>query len=432
MVRATGVGHYVREFMAYALTRKMLREQGALLCDNMVSLDAYRHWFDLAESERRPDLLWLTARLDEGNRVCIKAHLIECKVAQRSDQHLLKARVQITNGLRVLMAAFEPRNPASREDSRPDQRYWWLQLHRLVASKTEVEASRQADVLSALERLAEGDYSIEWDASVFAFWSDDPGTQPVKAGAWRVAEVGGLLAGVYEFGSEFVRRLAVAEPSVARTWAEWEVAARKQDVNVCDALNDVEVPPDQDDDEDAPPWIEQEEGEVDETGATGDESTEPEQAPEVEADEQVESEEHGQPELAPAAALVGTADVGPGGGQATAVPVPPVIDADAVQVPISSVTGIPDRVLLGKTISGGRPVFWEFGHRELANRHMLVFGTSGMGKTYALQCLLSELGRMKQNSLIIDYTDGFICGSAAWCCSACWPRCCSGATRDRT
>lgn len=43
--------------------------------------------------------------------------------------------------------------------------------HRLVASKAEVENSSQAAVLSALERLAEGDYSIEWGAAVFAFWS---------------------------------------------------------------------------------------------------------------------------------------------------------------------------------------------------------------------------------------------------------------------
>ena len=69
---------------------------------------------------------------------------------------------------------------------------------------------------------------------------------------------------------------------------------------------------------------------------------------------------------------------------------------------------IPDRILLGKTVNGARPVYWEFGHSELANRHMLVFGTSGMGKTYAIQCFLSELGRSGQNSLIIDYTDGFI------------------------
>ena len=39
---------------------------------------------------------------------------------------------------------------------------------------------------------------------------------------------------------------------------------------------------------------------------------------------------------------------------------------------------------------------------------MVVFGTSGMGKTYAFQCVLSEFARASQNSLIIDYTEGFV------------------------
>ena len=30
-----------------------------------------------------------------------------------------------------------------------------------------------------------------------------------------------------------------------------------------------------------------------------------------------------------------------------------------------------------------------------------------MGKTYTIQCLLFELGRSSQNSLIVDYTNGF-------------------------
>ncbi len=38
---------------------------------------------------------------------------------------------------------------------------------------------------------------------------------------------------------------------------------------------------------------------------------------------------------------------------------------------------------------------------------MLIFGASGMGKTYTIQCLLCELGYHRQNSLIIDYTNGF-------------------------
>ena len=64
--------------------------------------------------------------------------------------------------------------------------------------------------------------------------------------------------------------------------------------------------------------------------------------------------------------------------------------------------GIADRVLLGKT-KDGREIFWEFGHPKLNNRHFLIFGNSGMGKTYAIQAILCELGRKGQNSLIIDY-----------------------------
>src|SRR5438093_3893859 len=68
---------------------------------------------------------------------------------------------------------------------------------------------------------------------------------------------------------------------------------------------------------------------------------------------------------------------------------------------------VPDRVFLGTTTPGARKVYWEFGHKELNNRHVIIFGSSGMGKTYTIQCLLFELGRTGQNSLIVDYTNGF-------------------------
>jgi DNA phosphorothioation-dependent restriction protein DptH len=64
--------------------------------------------------------------------------------------------------------------------------------------------------------------------------------------------------------------------------------------------------------------------------------------------------------------------------------------------------------LLGKTIKGGQQIYWEFGHKALPNRHMLIFGSSGQGKTYAIQCILCEMIKSRQNSLIIDYTNGFL------------------------
>jgi len=402
LVRATGVGHYIRDFMAYSLTRKMLRESRTVLCDHLVSLDAYRHWFDLADDERRPDLMWLIAWLDSDNRVCLKIHLIECKVAQQSDEHLLKARAQINNGLRVLIPAFAPRSSqhgtTEREDNRPDQRYWWLQLHRLVTSKAEIECSQQADMLTALERLAEGDYVIDWGASVFAFWNDDDSDGTKRIGAWKPIDSKELTADIYAIGSEFVRRLAVDGTHSSLTWDEWRNLAQEAGANVCDNLDDIELPPGDDDDEDMPLWDEQqdrEEGDAEPKGV---------EFPDTHETEPAIPEPTTEPVVAAPVPILDAVLPPPPSQQA---PMSVIAGCDTLLIPTPT-TSIPDRILLGETVNGAKPVYWEFANPELANRHMLVFGTSGMGKTYAIQCLLSELGRAGQNSLVIDYTDGFI------------------------
>ncbi|MBY5980536.1 DNA phosphorothioation-dependent restriction protein DptH [Ferrimonas balearica] len=68
------------------------------------------------------------------------------------------------------------------------------------------------------------------------------------------------------------------------------------------------------------------------------------------------------------------------------------------------------RVLLGKCARTEKNVYWEYDHPELANRHMIIFGRSGQGKTYCIQGLLMDLARQKASSLVIDYTNGFLPG----------------------
>ncbi len=70
---------------------------------------------------------------------------------------------------------------------------------------------------------------------------------------------------------------------------------------------------------------------------------------------------------------------------------------------------LPERILIG-TRKGGEPVYWHFGDKRLPNRHLLVFGTSGSGKTYGIQCLLAEMAAARLHALIIDYTNGFLPG----------------------
>ena len=66
------------------------------------------------------------------------------------------------------------------------------------------------------------------------------------------------------------------------------------------------------------------------------------------------------------------------------------------------------RVLLGKTTDTYEDIYWEYGNEKLANRHLIVFGRSGQGKTYCIQAILMELAKNNFKSLVIDYTNGFL------------------------
>lgn len=65
------------------------------------------------------------------------------------------------------------------------------------------------------------------------------------------------------------------------------------------------------------------------------------------------------------------------------------------------------RVLIGKD-QYKHNVYWEFGNKALANRHLLITGTSGQGKTYSIQTMLYELAKSNVSAVIFDYTEGFM------------------------
>ncbi len=51
--------------------------------------------------------------------------------------------------------------------------------------------------------------------------------------------------------------------------------------------------------------------------------------------------------------------------------------------------------------------YWEFSHPSLPNRHLLIGGRSGQGKTYFIQSLLMDLSSAKQPALVIDYSSSY-------------------------
>jgi DNA phosphorothioation-dependent restriction protein DptH len=374
LVRATGVGdQHIRDFMAYAITRKLLPASSSLLCDCLISLDAYRHWFDLAENRRQPDLLHLQAGLDEKNRLAINMHLVECKLADQVDKYIDKARSQINNGLKVLTAAFVPlseQDSSGLEDDYPDRRFWWMQLHRLIASKTKVDKSEYPKVLTALERLAEGEFVISWKASIFAFQVDE-GKTIECLGYWSPDAISCSHAYAFLVGGEFVRKLFVENDE---TDIDWESLLSKGKELALDYRGD--------DMEEEPGDIPWNDGDTDEDD---------------EYNELCEEDNDPCPVLDPAKGKIMSPERGDDSSRIGIVD-PNEPDTETIL----------RKVFLGKTIKGDQPVYWEFFHPELVNRHLLIFGSSGQGKTYAIQCLLCEMSRFRQNSLIIDYTNGFL------------------------
>jgi DNA phosphorothioation-dependent restriction protein DptH len=67
------------------------------------------------------------------------------------------------------------------------------------------------------------------------------------------------------------------------------------------------------------------------------------------------------------------------------------------------------RILLGQK-PNGENVYWEYGNKNLANKHALITGKSGYGKSYAIECILLEFAKNKIDSIIIDFSESFVDG----------------------
>ncbi|MCD6304951.1 MAG: ATP-binding protein [Deltaproteobacteria bacterium] len=369
LVRATGLSEYVRDYLAYILTRKLIPKSETAFCDEIVSLDAFRHWFESDGNSSRPDLLHLAAKI-RGELIEIDAHLIECKLASASAAHLEKAHEQLDRGLRRLMKCFRPRQQSDNAgDYPPDQRYWWLQLHRLISSRSVVPRADRERVLSVLEKLTDGYFKICWRASALTFWTDETASDIHLTATWPFELYGFALdINVLSTGSKLIGRLCL----------EADIPSLPESEIICFPQEDV--------------FGECKENDIDAQEPSTRGLDDQVSRSDVKSDVAGLSPKNGGDQVPPSSISKGLSTGKVSNGK---------------RLPSVSVE-IPERVFLGKTITGERRIYWEFGHKGLHNRHMLIFGSSGMGKTYAIQCLLFELAKSGQNSLVVDYTNGFL------------------------
>jgi DNA phosphorothioation-dependent restriction protein DptH len=385
LVRATGPGEKnIRDLISSTLVRITLpapSKKGILLCDELISLDAFIHWFDTAGDPERPDLLRIVAHLQDTGQVKINAHIIECKLAQENSDHLNKAHVQLESGLRHLMGVFYP-----REDDTPqqfDQRYWWAQLQRLVASKSHVSSSQQATVTHALELLGEGKFTICWQAMAVAYWTDNGKASYELINQWDfLFQNIQLSIDVICAGTEIIIPICKGEDNIKIPCSSSNVcfSTQKSFGNEANDLSDFDTEFSRTD------WHEEE------------------KTPHTGSVTHKQQEVQGEDEQSVPDKKLKENTQGNGKPKESDLVEEESDNEGTVQTP-----KFPKRIFLGETLGNiKREVYWEFGNDQLENRHLLIFGKSGVGKTYAIQAIIMELAKQKQHAAIVDYTSGFL------------------------
>lgn len=470
-----GQGERIREVVGFAAIRRLLAAPAGTL-SQLLPADALMHWFADSELTHRPDLLQLSLVLRENDLPLVHATVIECKFALHNPAHLARASDQVQDGLAHLTQLLAPNREDLHRYSF-DRRYWWAQLQRALASRAVVNLPLQhwRKLDQALENLAEGYFEIAWQGAFFTFWTNEPSEQPVLTPVALPAGV--IRAPLRCDDDFVIYQVALGHAGVMRLFDETsplgqidlgECAARVR-ANVRRTSSDEADGPDPTTasvtdllDTDASDLAEGGARRAnvvslaDRAGLRAGAARQPRMVPhrptsgrmvaepyrgnvavalpaEDESETDAETDHSLAEELARGFAATPEDDQpsGPepereresaydrlGGDESASMESVPRGSGGDVEQPliiepvVEANAGVPERLLLG-TKADGTPVYWHYGHERLPNRHLLAFGASGSGKTYAIQCLLAEMAAQRLHALIVDYTDGFLPGQVA-------------------
>lgn len=380
----------IHEFMAYVMTS--LREKNNSTTSALriiIHLDSYKHWFDNGgtdDTSLRPDFLLLSVEDGDGEKLKLKADILECKTAKYSNspQHIDKGVKQAKHGIKQLKRLFDP------ESKSIERRYWYAQLYRaLVFAQVTFADNTNAffDLSGKLREVLDGNFEINWSGRVLGYWIDMPGDQETMKNNDGID--------VYNIPQQCIQKLLLVSSNPSFV---------KIDSAVLDLIDDsIEIIQE----ENAEKEIDQERRDILFRKNTSDSELSPTNESKDEAKE--ENEQVKNPESTTPPSNDSEEPV-ISGMPKTAAPEAQVKPMDFKKEDSNTIEAVKElkdvRVLIGQDKSNS-DVYWEFGNKELANRHLLITGTSGQGKTYCIQTMLYELSKSNVSSVIFDYTEGF-------------------------
>lgn len=387
--------HNINEFMAYVLT-SLLEKENSLDCalKIVIHIDSYKHWFngeidkDDDKSKLRPDFLVLEVKATDDDKLKLIATVTECKISSISyaSSHKEHALEQVKHGIKRLSTIFNPNSKSIK------RRYWYAQLYRALAFAQITFSNNSSEfekLSSKLRSMLDGNFEIEWKGRVLGYWLDIDGENEV------IIDTDVSNIKLYDIPQKRIQNLLLNE----------EV----NHIQYVDINSDLLV-----DDDSQQALIEKREQELkDELKALNCNKKTEDMTQKFKVDLSIENIKQVSDTLKDD---VFVEDKSIQSHEAEEKNIKNNLDTElsdderqlnALSNKNNTVVNLDNtRVLIG-TDKLSKEVYWEFGHKQLANRHLLITGTSGQGKTYSIQTMLYELSKSNVSSVIFDYTEGF-------------------------
>ena len=405
----------IHNYLAYVMTMKAINmnvEGDKNVINVLINLDNYLHWFDdtLAsnyknESNQRPDFLVLEVKKDETvfddtKPLKINATVIECKMSKENANYLDEAVEQIKYGIDKLANKFNPNN------SSINRRYWFNQLYRaLVFSKINMNDNEEGyDILiNKLSNIFEGKFEIEWNGKVFAYWID------VNSSTFECTKIPDREAvdyninklEIYTGGQLFIQNILLPKEVREEVKVEFSVEEEVLNDEFANDILGIETV------KDNTLSI------IDKVGLTANltekgvivEDTEKKTKGMVEREckeskEEVKLDKNEESNISNDEIKVSNM----------------IVDKKEKieEIELNSNNNVNSdeinqnaRFLLGIDIRNNEKIYWEYMNKQLNNRHLLINGNSGSGKTYCIQALILEAIKNNISVIVFDYTDGF-------------------------
>lgn len=362
----------IHNFLAYALTVRILGidrpNDGKYVLRSLINLDNYRHWF--RNNETRPDFMLIeipnnSDAAENGKPLDISVKIIECKMSVNVSGYYDEAREQVSAALESFSKYWNAQNNGI------DRRYWFTQLYRaIVFSKLSLDdnAPEYAVISSKIYNILSGEFNISWKGEVFAF--------DLKGESDNIVNNAGenFDISVHTYGQLSIQKMLLPrDDGEALEYVELERDNCPDENEESSDENDIIMPADS-----ANGGEQAYSSEV----LAGDEK----EASDVISDGDIDALKSSENSVA--------SEIKPDNNS--------VLSESPEKKSVSDV-----RILLGRDMKNGEKIYWEFGNKSLNNRHLLINGNSGCGKTYCIQGLLMSAARQGISSVVFDYTGGF-------------------------